>query len=298
MEEVNFTGMSAFNKFKEEVLATYWGKHQENKLHGKLANPTPANLRDYALYLINDDMDAEDKKSLRDFFGSKEDFSDLERAISGFDIDKLKPVQYFINKKTSQPDESIVKLLAVFIDFQPRPFRLSDWSENNNDSQVTTQKQSVQTLEDSTPVIDPKTPVSKKIKFNKSAALTLGSGAILVAALGFFNLKEKKECMVWFKDRYIVVNCMDNSLRNKQIIPLDQEKLENFRKIQRLDTLDLDDVNKIWYSKVNNEVEFFTGPGLHPEHYERGLKLATKYIIEKYAMGVIQEEETENKSPE
>ncbi|MFD1166293.1 hypothetical protein ACFQ2C_11815 [Sphingobacterium daejeonense] len=101
--------MSAFNKFKEEVLATYWGKHQENKLHGKLANPTPANLRDYALYLIMDDMDAEDKKSLRDFFGSKEDFSDLERAISGFDIDKLKPVQYFINKKTSQPDESIVK---------------------------------------------------------------------------------------------------------------------------------------------------------------------------------------------
>ena len=83
------------------------------------------------------------------------------------------------------------------------------------------------------------------------------------------------------------------------VIPLDRDRLENFQKIQRLDTLNLEDVNKVWYSKVNNEVEFFTAPGLHPEHQERGLKLATKYIIEKYAMGIDDDiESQQNKSSE
>ena len=131
-------------------------------------------------------------------------------------------------------------------------------------------------------------------KFNKKAMMWVGSAGIVAASLGYITFKDKKECMCWFKDRYIVVDCLDNSMWNQKIIALDEAKLKNFRKITRYDTLGLKDVNRIWYSKVNNEIEFFTAAGLHPEHSERGLKLASEYIIRKYAMF----EETENNKNE
>src|SRR5690606_20138609 len=124
--------MSAFNKFKERVLANYWEKHKNNELHDRLANPTSANLRDYALFLLNEGMNPDDRKTLRDFFILKDELGDLEKSIAGIDIDKLKPVRYFIDGKTSNPDETIVKLLAVLIDFQPRPFRIDDWVADIN----------------------------------------------------------------------------------------------------------------------------------------------------------------------
>lgn len=303
--------MSAFNKFKEEVLNSYRKKLNNNELHNKLANPTPANIRDYSLFLIKGELSADDKKTIRDFYASKDDLADLEKAISGIDIDKLKPIKYFINGKTTNPDETIIKLLAVLIDFQPRPFRLDDWSEieENHKQKIklfnkipfgeTVQPTHSTELEASNHVHPSATNKSrKKSRFNIPTIIVSGSFALLLGSIGYMNIKEKKECMVWFKDRYISVDCMDNTLRNNQVIPMDKSKLENFRKITRLDTLTLKDVNKIWYSKVNNEVEFFTSSGIHPEHSERGLKLATSYIIQKYAIGDLQEEDQDANNTE
>ncbi|WP_313189087.1 hypothetical protein [Sphingobacterium sp.] len=290
--------MSAFNKFKERVLASYWEKHKNNELHDRLANPTSANLRDYALFLLNEGMNPDDRKTLRDFFILKDELGDLEKSIAGIDIDKLKPVRYFIDGKTSNPDETIVKLLAVLIDFQPRPFRIDDWIV---DIKPKLKEASILPLNQPAEKEHPKFPDSSRqssvvgsssresgtntSKFNKKAIMWVGSAGLIAASLGYITLKDKKECMVWFKDRYIVVDCLDNNMWNQKVIALDEERLKNFRKITRYDTLGLKDVNRIWYSKVNNEIEFFTTAGLHPEHSERGLKLASEYIIRKYAMG-------------
>ncbi|MEJ5090425.1 hypothetical protein [Sphingobacterium faecium] len=48
------------------------------------------------------------------------------------------------------------------------------------------------------------------------------------------------------------------------VIARDQNRLENFQKINSKDTSSMEDVGKIWYSKIANEVEFFTSPGNHP----------------------------------
>ncbi len=290
--------MSAFNKFKERVLASYWEKHKNNELHARLANPTSANLRDYALFLVNTGMNPDDKKTFRDFFILNDDLGDLERAIAGIDIDKLKPIRYFIDRKTSKPDETIVKLLAVLIDFQPRPFKIDDWMDQDKNLQSEVTKaplyrpsqidgQKVPVPVKKTPEDEASTSNVKFIpsKFSKKALLWVSSGGLIAASLGYITLKDRKECMCWFKDRYIVVDCQDNNMWKQQVIALDEDKLKNFRKITRYDTLGLKDVNRIWYSKVNNEVEFFTDAGLHPEHSERGLKLASEHIIRKYAMG-------------
>lgn len=34
--------------------------------------------------------------------------------------------------------------------------------------------------------------------------------------------------------------------------------------LENKDTLSMEDIGKIWYSKIGNEVEFFTSSGNHP----------------------------------
>ncbi|MEN5232803.1 hypothetical protein [Sphingobacterium faecium] len=48
------------------------------------------------------------------------------------------------------------------------------------------------------------------------------------------------------------------------VIALNQNRLENFQRIDGKDTSSMEDVGKIWYSKIGNEVEFFTSPVNHP----------------------------------
>src|SRR5690606_39627916 len=72
-----------------------------------------------------------------------------------------------------------------------------------------------------------------------------------------------EECMCWNGEKYIPVDCQDKT-QPYQVIGLDQDKLEHFRKITKPDTLGIKDIGNIWYSKMDNEVEFFTVQGDHP----------------------------------
>ncbi len=90
-----------------------------------------------------------------------------------------------------------------------------------------------------------------------------------------------KPFMYWDKDRYIAT---DSSSLGPQVevIPMDKENFLFLKKITRPDTLTVDNAfGKVWYNKSNNEVEFFTSLGKHPES-GKTLKEATEYIIETY----------------
>ncbi|SDI47520.1 hypothetical protein SAMN05421846_10883 [Chryseobacterium taeanense] len=88
-----------------------------------------------------------------------------------------------------------------------------------------------------------------------------------------------KPFMYWDKDRYMAT---DSSYLGPQIevVPMDKENFTYLKKITRPDTLTVDD--KVWYDKTNNQVEFFTSFGKHPEN-GKTLKEATEHIIETYA---------------
>ncbi|MFN4364532.1 hypothetical protein [Chryseobacterium hispalense] len=90
-----------------------------------------------------------------------------------------------------------------------------------------------------------------------------------------------KPFMYWDRDRYIAT---DSSSLGPQVevIPMDKENFLYLKKITRPDTLTVDNaLHKVWYNKSNNEVEFFTSFGKHPES-GKTLKEATEYIIETY----------------
>ncbi len=92
----------------------------------------------------------------------------------------------------------------------------------------------------------------------------------------------EKKYMYWNGERYIAT---DSSYINPgiDIVAMNEHKFQYFKKIMRKDTLtDLNAVGKTWYSKYNNEVEFFTDDGIDPDN-GRELRKSTSLIIFKYA---------------
>ena len=124
----------------------------------------------------------------------------------------------------------------------------------------------------------------------------MGFLLVLGSAFGgykYFNPKQKnsttiqsffgndnKGCMYWNGVEYLQEDC-DQINDKVNLIPLNQEKLEHFKRITNPDTLTLHSVGKVYYSKYNNEVTFFTAQGKNPEN-GKVLKPATEYIINKY----------------
>jgi hypothetical protein len=119
--------MFEFEEFKKEVISNFRELLSQHELDLKLENPTPGNLRDLSLKLFAHGLSKEDTQVFQDFFNPTKRYDDLETSIRRFPLDKLKPLKNFIKAKTSNPDEDIVKLLAILTQFDSRPFH--NWRE-------------------------------------------------------------------------------------------------------------------------------------------------------------------------
>lgn len=106
-----------------------------------------------------------------------------------------------------------------------------------------------------------------------------------VSPLGFMSNVTpmvEKRYMYWNGERYIGTDSNYIS-PGIDIIAMNAHKVLYFKKIMRKDTLtDLNALGKVWYSKYNNEVDFFTDDGINPDN-GRELRKATSFIIYKYA---------------
>lgn len=102
---------------------------------------------------------------------------------------------------------------------------------------------------------------------------------------GFFGNSEpekEKECMYWDGKEYNAVYC-DDINPQLDLVAIDTFKLKYLKKITRPDTLTTENaIGKVWYDKTNNNVEFFTSYGKHPEN-DKALKDVTERILNNYA---------------
>lgn len=118
--------------------------------------------------------------------------------------------------------------------------------------------------------------------------LCLASGSVMFSkkpkGAGFAGILDSApHCMYWDKSEYKPVDCEDKNPIYGQIIPFDYEAMEYFKRIERKDTLTVENAaGKVWYSKYNGEVEFFTADGIDPNN-GRELRKATPFMIDKYA---------------
>jgi len=71
----------------------------------------------------------------------------------------------------------------------------------------------------------------------------------------------------------------------ENILPLDEVRLQTFKKVKvniSCNFFDETTGNPIkWYYKSGTNIEFYTGPGLHPVN-GKTLKAITEHIVDKY----------------
>ncbi len=290
-----------FEEFKQEVFAAYKDLSNKHELPDEMESLTRFDLKRHSQRVLADRYDRKDDEVIRQFFDPQNRYANHEERIQHFELDGFRPLVLFMQERTRNPHERVVKILAWLIDFEPRPY--AEWQrmrhgerEATNDSEVAPGgHQTAGTeiggdkLKPEGPTLPPdpepdttKVPQIKRVWYFVGTAILLLSGMTIYFVISRPECLDK-QCMHWFNDRYVAV-CCGKQLPGVTVVALNPHELEHFRKITRTDTLTAAHANKVWYSKIDNNVEFFTAPAAHhPVYRDRSLKAATVGIIEKYA---------------
>ncbi|MFK7059531.1 hypothetical protein [Flavobacterium oreochromis] len=245
---------------------------------GYLSKPSPALLNDYCKILKQNGLSKKDQEVLELFYG-----------LPNFDNDKFRPVCNFFNGKTVNPSQDILDIMAVLVDFKPRP--LGDFLKNGSLSSYREEHSTVLALKNSKQkIVDKAEEISLfRNLFYKKKSIIILLAAILpisIASLVYLFSIQNNSCLIWKEKKYIEVSCDTeaNSFTDLNFkIPYD-ENLLHLRKIEPTDTTTYFKNGKaiIWYCKINDKhIEIFNAPGHHPVS-NKPLKAITRYIINKY----------------
>jgi hypothetical protein len=88
-------------------------------------------------------------------------------------------------------------------------------------------------------------------------------------------------CMYWAEDHYAEMPCNEER-KDRLKLPMDLEKMKGFKKIIQEDTITERSIGKLYYSKIDNKIEYYTKGGNHPIYVTRTLKVLSRYIYDKY----------------
>lgn len=244
-----------------------------------LLDPKLTSLRTICEIIVDRELSKADENTFRLFFNvAKED--DLKKSIQKFDIDRLKPIQFFIKRENYNAGIEYLEILAIMIDFKPRP--LSNFIKNDSlDS-----SKSVERITDrKNTFIEPNEDEKGFSRKKKIGFWILGFTVMLLAGYGIKEIVlPEKQCMIWKDNHYEMIDCKDEKLGliHEIVIPFDDNEFE-LRKIKVCDTTTFFKNGKaiIWYGKKDGEVTFFNQDGRNPENGDE-LKEITKYMIDKY----------------
>lgn len=298
--------------YKSLVIEEYQRKLAQNALSQRLVHPSPANLREECIAICKERYNENDEPLLRLCFERQEGRAAYIKAIEMHDINKFKPLINLLKGRIKRPDEKTVMLLAWLIDFADRPYdRNKIYGAKPTQGKVNrnTAETSQHTGTDE-PYAQPDNPAAeppvhgtnsgrppyvqfgtpgrsfKKLRIATSAIILFTSISLGGYWLGNRNGLQfasigKDSCMYWAGDHYQQIPC-GQEMEGVQVIPLNAEKLAHFKKITNTDTITSKSKGWVWYSKIDNVVEFFTSEGNHPIQRERRLRPVTDYIIYKY----------------
>lgn len=260
-----------FEDYQKAVRLAYIERKEKGQLSPNLQYPSPAKLRDECIIVFSERFIKKDEDTLRAFFGAKNDLSDYNLNIRNVDIDRFRPLVNFLNGGTTKPDVKIVELLAWLIDFNPRP--KVEWSNVKKPIDANETEESISTI--------------PHVELMNQRPLILAIIAVLIIAAGysafhFYSLRSQK-CMYWTGENYKTVSC-NTKVDNVVVIARDNIKLEKVKKITRVDTLTSYSIRRIWYTKSNGNIEFYTDSSTHPTDQNKRMLPMTAYIYQKYVL--------------
>lgn len=277
----------------KKAVKTKYEEAKTGEFSGFLLKPSPAELKNLCLVLFDKGINKLDQEILDRFFDLN-DKSNKRKQIEYFDADRLRPISNFLKGKTETTRPVNMDLIAVLVDFDPRPYRKfiggnkMELTDGNAENGILKKDKKVEDEARKEIVIFEqfkKKSISKKIALAVMPLFVLGSVSYGVKNIFFPD----KNCMVWVKNHYEAVE-YDKVKDTAEVTPFNQGLLDNFKKITVSDTTTFFrngnyDNPLVWYGKSSNkkEYEYFNQPGLHPET-GKTLKPITKYIIGKYIL--------------
>jgi hypothetical protein len=291
------------NTFKDYKLAIkeHFLIAQKEDISGILANPSPAQMRNFCSLKCDKGISRRDEAVFRLFFETKEG-DDIKKSIERCNIDKFKPIISFLKGEKDGDNAKRVEMAACIVDYKPRPYhifantsaqedKIGKPDENTDENDAATGE--IDELDTNGHFRSPdKQSIHKQTWIEKHKVKTVVLFFTLIISgllIGKKTFKEK-ECMQWNKDKYVEVDCLDDKQQNhliNTIVPVNKQLL-NFKKIEVCDTTTFfrHDKPLVWYCKVNGKLDFFNsiGTGFHPET-GKALKPISQYIIEKYILG-------------
>lgn len=276
-----------------------------------LLSPSPAQLREYCLALCREEsISNEDKAVLKDFFKVDSlELLDIITSIRKFDIEKFKPIQHFLNgKTTTSKNHAVIEMVALMYDYEMRPYgRFRKQSldlpkeevepliilEAEKDEEVSIENKDEIASSD----FDDKSSIeidstNKKNRFNILylflVGLVLGITVFVVKAT-FFD--KDVLCMKWVVDKYVECDCGEGtrlSFTGEGVTPVkySDNLIESFKKLKVDCNTEFfkDNKPKVWFVKTGaGQHEYFSSPGegVHPT-LGKPLKPITKYHLDKY----------------
>ena len=283
---------NSIEDYKKDIKSKYEDA-KTGEFSGLLIKPSPAELKNLCLVLFDKGCNKLDQEILDRFF-EVDDKSNKRKQIENFDVDKFRPISNFMKGRTEVTRVVNLDLIAVLVDFNPRPYRKfiagnkEELTEHIDINEIVKKEEREENeAKKEVPIFEEfkKKSVSKKMAFAVIPLFVFSAAGYGVKNIFFPN----KNCMVWAKNHYEAVE-YDKVKDTAEVIPYNQEVLDNFKKITVCDTTTFfknEDIDNplVWYGKApdKKEHEYFNQPGLHPET-GKTLKPITKYIIGKYIL--------------
>lgn len=300
-----------FSDYTASIVADYHQQKTKGTLSLNLMNPTPSCIKNELLIVLEGRIKKEDLKTLRLFFGERENEVEYERAIRNAEVDIFRPLCNFLKGKTVNTETKNIELLAWLIDFSPRPYTMDFNHSDVNPPVLETRSNTEQKTEPVSEIDSTEMPGAYKaigsqttVRYNtppgRGTKVWIGRNKIsiilfvliigaVVLAMNRTSVKGplsflsggNKQCMYWSGEQYLEADCAI-AIPNAELVALNRYKLDHFRKIKRPDTLNESHVNKVWYLKTGNKLELFTMEGKHPEQLNKRLRPLSKYMLDKY----------------
>lgn len=283
--------MFTFDVYKKEIQ-----KHYKNAIikdnTGILAQPTPAQLRDYCKIILNERLTPIDEQNFIDFFEAVDRIS-LSKAIDKCNNDKFKTIISFLKETRDSNINLRVEIAAILVNYPHRPYSKFRRLETLESISQKTYAKSSQSFEHSiinTPIqtLNQATlPTALNSMKHKLSNWIMGSVAVVGLGIGIQKTLEQK-CMMWKNDHYEKVDCdcQPQAMYSSNTIKPIDKSVFGLKKIETCDTTTFfDRYNNplVWYHKMNNTIECFNQDAKHPVT-GKDLKPITKYMIKTHQL--------------
>ena len=259
------------DSYKEFIVDEFNKRKKQGSLSPILQDLTPGNIRLECLKVYRARYQDSDEAVLRLFFEWSEAEQSFYPSIENSLADKYRQIPKILRDEIPSPGIRYLELIAWLLDIQPRP--QTKWIQGSS-------------MEN---------PEKRWFKERTRVVLIL-LGLLVVVWIGYsisqannnvnsiqhFLTSSGSGYMYWKNDHFEPIS-KEIDIGDTLKLAMDEYRLKHFRKVLQKDTITFASIGKLWYLRINNDAEFFTGPGYHPVHVDRKLKRASRTIIENYA---------------